>query len=98
MREEPEEQRECGAEEEAGDDGKVERGVFAAVDDVAGKFSQAERELCAKVKKSANKDEESAENEEGAAEFAKRVHPGILPESAEKLSRRGLLLANSYEC
>jgi hypothetical protein len=70
--------------------------VFAAVDDIAGEFSQAEGEFSAKVKNSANKDEESAENEEGAAEFAKWVHPGILPESAEKLSRRGLLLATSY--
>ena len=59
--------------------------MFAAVDDVAGKFSEAEGEFSAKVKKSANKDEESAENEEGAAEFAKRVHPGILPEPAERI-------------
>ncbi len=57
--------------------------MFAAVDNIAGEFSQAERELCAKVKKSANKDEESAENEEGASEFAKWVHPEILPESTE---------------
>jgi hypothetical protein len=63
--------------------------VFAAVDDIAGEAAEAEGELSAKVKKTANKDEESAENEEGAAEFAKRVHPGILPESAEKLSPPG---------
>ena len=60
--------------------------MFAAVDDVAGEAAEAEGEFSTKVKKSANKDKESAENEEGAAEFAKRVHPGILPEPAEKLS------------
>jgi hypothetical protein len=59
--------------------------VFAAMDDIAREAAEAERELAAKVKKSANKDEESAKNEEGAAKFAKRVHPGILPEPAEKL-------------
>ena len=59
--------------------------MFAAMDDIAREAAEAQRELAAKVKKSANKDEESAENEEGAGEFAKRVHPGILPEPAEKL-------------
>jgi len=57
--------------------------VFAAVNDIAGEAAEAEGKFSAKVKKSANKDEESAENEEGAAEFAKRLHPGILPESTE---------------
>jgi hypothetical protein len=59
--------------------------VFAAIDDVAGESSQAEGEFSAKEKKSANKDKESTENEEGAAELAKRVHPGILPEPAERI-------------
>ena len=85
MGEEPEEEREGGAEEEASDDGEVEGGVFTAVDDVTGESAEAEGEFSAEVKKSANKDEESAENKEGAAEFAKRVHPGILPEPAERL-------------
>ena len=55
------------------------------MDDVAGKSSKPEGEFAAKVKKRTNKDEESAENEEGAAKLAKRVHPGILPEPADKL-------------
>ena len=59
--------------------------MFPTMDDIAGKTAKAKGEFAAKVKKSANKDEESAENQEGAAEFAKRVHPGILPEPAEKL-------------
>ena len=61
VREEPEEEREGGAKEEAGDDGKVERGVFAAVDDVAGKFSQAEGEFSAEIEKSAEENEKTAE-------------------------------------
>jgi len=72
--EEPEEERECNAEEEASDDGKVERGVLAAVDDVAGEAAQAEGELVTEVKKSAKKNEESSEEEKRAAEFAERVH------------------------
>jgi hypothetical protein len=86
MREEPEEEREDSAEEEAGDDREVEGSVFAAVDDVAWKFSEAEGEFCGEVEKSADKDEKAAkEEEENAAEFAKRLHPRILPEAAEKL-------------
>lgn len=47
----PEEERERGAEEKAGDDGEVERGVFAAVNDVAGQSAQAEGELVPEIKK-----------------------------------------------
>ena len=49
MGEEPEKQREKGAEEQAGSDGKVEGGVFATMDDVAGEFSKAKGELISKV-------------------------------------------------
>ena len=72
--EEPEEKRECCAENEAGDDGEVESCVFAAMDDVAGEFAEAEREFAAEIEKSADEDEEAAEDQEGAAEFAIRVH------------------------
>jgi hypothetical protein len=71
---EPEEERNAEAEDKACDDGKVKRDVFAAVDDIAGKFSQAEREFFAEVEKSANEDEEATEEEEGSSEFAERVH------------------------
>ena len=54
--------------------------MFAVVDDVAGQFSQAEGELVPKVKKSAEKDQESAEEKERAAEFAKGIHGKILEE------------------
>jgi len=68
--EEPEEQGETCAEKEAGDDGEIEGSVFAAMDEVAGKAAETERELAAEVKKSADGEKESAENKEGAAEFA----------------------------
>jgi hypothetical protein len=45
------------------------------MDDVAGKFPQAEREFAAEVQKSAQNDKEPPEDEDGAAEFAERVHP-----------------------
>jgi hypothetical protein len=55
------------------------------VDDVAGEAAETKREFPAKVEKRANKNEKAAEEEKCAAEFAKRVHPEILPEPAEKL-------------
>jgi hypothetical protein len=61
VREQPEKERECDAEEKASDDGEIKRGVFAAVDDVAGKPSQAKWELAAEVEKSAQENEEGAE-------------------------------------
>jgi len=54
MGEEPEEEGKDDADEEAGDDGKVEGGVFAAMNDVAGEAAQAEGETGAEVKESAN--------------------------------------------
>jgi len=56
MSKKPEEERERGAENKAGDDWEIEGGVFAAMDDVAGKFSKAEGEFAAEVKKNADKD------------------------------------------
>jgi hypothetical protein len=74
VRDEPEEKRNAEAEDKAGDDRKVKRGVFAAVDDVAGKSSQAEGEFFAEIEKSANDGEEAAEEKKGSSEFAGRVH------------------------
>lgn len=61
MREEPEEKRETKAENEASHDGEIEGGMFTAVDDVAGKFSQAEGESCAEVEERADDGEQAAE-------------------------------------
>ena len=48
--------------------------MFAAVDDVARQAAKAKGELAAKVKERAEEDQEDAENEEHAAEFAEGVH------------------------
>ena len=63
MGEEPQEQRESGAEDKTGDDRKIEGGVFAAVDDVAGEAAEAQGELAAKVEERAENDQEDTENE-----------------------------------
>jgi hypothetical protein len=54
--------------------------VFATMDDIAGKFAQAERQLAAKIKYGADKDQEAAQKHESAAELAKKIHEWILPE------------------
>jgi len=64
---EPKEEGERGAEDEAGNDGKVESGAFAAVNDVAGELSQAKGELATEVEKSPNEDQETAEDQKRAA-------------------------------
>jgi hypothetical protein len=80
VRKKPEEERERETEDEAGDDGEVEGGVLAAVDDVTGKASQAERQLAPEEKKSTDKEEEAAEKKKGAAEFAEGIHGRIVEE------------------
>jgi len=71
---EPEEEREAEAQHEAGDDWEVERGVFAAMDDVAGEAAEAQREFSTEIQKSADEGQERANDEERAAEFAERIH------------------------
>jgi hypothetical protein len=72
--EEPEEEGEAEAQNETGGDGKIKCCVFATMDDVVGKTAEAQREFSAEVKKSAKENEETAEEEQRAAEFAERVH------------------------
>jgi hypothetical protein len=81
IRDEPEEKGQRDAEEQAGDDGKVERGVFAAVDDVAGQFPKAKGELVPEVKKNTNQNEECSKEDKRTAEFAERFHRRILLEA-----------------
>jgi hypothetical protein len=80
MADEPEEKGEDEAEDEAGDDGEIKSGVLSAMNDVAGKASQAKRQLAAEEKKSADEDEETTKNQERAAEFAERLHERIVEE------------------
>jgi hypothetical protein len=83
MGEKPEEERKCEAEDEAGDDGEIEGGVFAAVDDVAGKFAEAEGKFATEIEKSAKDDKKAAEKEQSAAEFTEGVHRLSLEEPRE---------------
>jgi hypothetical protein len=78
MREEPEEEGKRGAEDETSNDGEIKSGVFAAMNDIAGKFAEAEGKLSAEKKKRTDDAEESCEEEEGAAEFAQGMHKGSL--------------------
>jgi hypothetical protein len=83
MGKEPEEERKNGAEDQTGDDGEIERGVFAAVDDVTGEFAESEGELGPEVEQGADDDEDEAEQEKSAAEIAERIHKSIIEEGAQ---------------
>ena len=74
MSKKPEEERQAEAEDETGDDGEIESGVFASVDDVAGEAAETQWEFSAEIKYRANGQEQGAQNEEGAAEFADGIH------------------------
>jgi len=76
--EEPEEQRKAKAEEEASDDGKVERSMLAAMDDVSGKFAEAERQSRVEIQNCAENKQQAPEEEQGAAKFAERIHRNII--------------------
>jgi hypothetical protein len=74
VREEPIEKRKGETENEAGDDGEIESGVLAAMDDVAGETAEAEGEFTAEIEESADEDEETAQEKKHAAEFTERIH------------------------
>lgn len=84
MGNEPKKKRKNEAEEQAGNDRKVERGVFATVHDVARQFSRAEGELVPEVKKDADQHQKCSKEDKRAPEIAKRLHRGILPEALGK--------------
>jgi hypothetical protein len=96
VRDEPEEKRERDTEEQTGDDGKVESGVFAAVNDVAGQFSEAEGKLVSEIEKSPEKNEKTCEEKKRAAEFTERVHEVILPEGANKPPQSVITITTEY--
>jgi len=81
MGEEPEEEGKCRAEYDARHDGKVESGMFTAMDDVAGEFAEAEGEFGAEVEKSAGNYKDAAEKEKSAAEVTERIHKSIIEEA-----------------
>lgn len=81
--EKPENERKHGAEDEAGDDREVESCVLAAMDDVAGKSSKAEREFAREIEQRAGEAQERAGNEENTAEVAERIHRKSVEEKRE---------------
>jgi hypothetical protein len=87
--EEPEEERESEAYDEAGDDGEVERGVFAAMDDVTGEAAEAQREFSAEIEKGAEQHKKTTEKKEDAAEFAERIHQTKSKSGMRAESKRG---------
>ena len=82
MRDEPKKDRQRDADDDAGNDRKVEGSVFAAVHDVPGQFSKAEGELAAEIEESTDEKQEAAEEKKRAAKFAERIHEVILSEAA----------------
>ena len=56
--------------------------MVAAVDDVAGKFSETEVELSAEVENGTDDSEQGTEEKEDAAELAKGIHRSIIEERA----------------
>jgi hypothetical protein len=57
--------------------------MFAAMDDVAGEFAEAEGEFGAEIEKSADDYEDGAQKEKSAAEVTERIHEGIIEEAAD---------------
>jgi hypothetical protein len=79
--EEPDDERKTQAEHKASHDREIKCGVLAAIDDVAGKFSEAEGELSAEEQKSTDDDKEAAQEEKSAAEFAEMIHNASLEQT-----------------
>jgi hypothetical protein len=77
MVDEPEKEAQRNADDETGDDGKVEGGVVAAMDDVARKAAKTEGEFAAEKEKCANEEQDSSEDEQGSAKLAV-VHAAIM--------------------
>jgi hypothetical protein len=81
MIDEPEEQRQPGAQEKTCNHGEVKRGVLAAMNDVAGKAAEAERKLATEEKERADSHQDTAQKEQSAAEFAEWFHAASIKQS-----------------
>ncbi len=73
-RKNPEKQAQPDAEQDAGGQRKIKRGVFTFVDDVTGQPAQPKWQFPAKIEKHTYQREQSAQHDQGPAEFAKRFH------------------------
>jgi hypothetical protein len=78
VREKPKEQRQAEAENEACHDGKIKRGVFTAMDDVAGEFSETKRKFGTEIEESADQHEDATEDQQHTTKFAERIHTSII--------------------
>jgi len=74
MGEEPENEGQQGTQQKTSDNRKVERGVFATMDDVARESSQPERQPIPEIKQDSEEHEEATKDEKSAAELAERLH------------------------
>jgi len=80
MIEQPEEKRKTSAEDEAGDDRKIEGGALATVDDIAREFSQTQGEPAAEIQDRAGDDHHRAKQHQETAEIARWIHSWIVLE------------------
>lgn len=83
--EQPEKERKNNADDETGDDGKVERGVFAAMNDIAWQAAETQCEFAAEIEESAESDKKAAEDKERAAEVANGIHKKSLGEESREV-------------
>ena len=58
------------------------------MDDVSGETAESERKAAAEVNQGAGDSKDGAEDKEGAAEFAERVHEGIVAGDGTKQVRK----------
>lgn len=88
MREEPSQQREDDADQEASRDREIKGCVIAAVHDVAGETAEAERQLSTEIEQSAHAGDNDAENNQSAAEIAERFHKVIIGDTPGRLAAK----------
>jgi hypothetical protein len=74
LRDEPEEKGQYDTDEDRCGDGEIESGAFAAVENVAGKSAEAEREPVGVREEHADGGDDQAEKNEHAAEVAEGRH------------------------
>src|SRR5713101_1712741 len=88
MRIKPEEQAQGEAQDEAGDDGKIKRGVLAAMNDVARQAAKAERQPPAEVEHCADDNKQAAENEQHSSKITEGVHEKSVRENNQRSNEK----------
>jgi hypothetical protein len=78
VREEPEQEGQDDADDQARHDWKVERRVLAAMNDIAGQAAKAKRQARSEIKRGSDGNANRPKNQEGPSEFAERVHTASL--------------------